>query len=239
MSRITRALLLAGALALLVAGERARRTPAFVVARRLRRADLRRPRRRATPRGCSWSSAAGRSRWSATARRLGTPFLDISERRRHRRRARPALDRLRARLRDLRAVLRLPGRRAPGWASSRSASTGARPRTPTAADPDRADRLARATHNEASNHNGGQLAVRPRRLPVVRDRRRRRGQRQSTTTRATSRARSARCCGSTRGPATRASYTVPADNPFGTAVWAYGLRNPFRFSFDRGTGRPA
>jgi glucose/arabinose dehydrogenase len=31
-------------------------------------------------------------------------------------------------------------------------------------------------------------------------------------------------------------YTVPADNPFGTAVWAYGLRNPFRFSFDhRGT----
>ena len=32
------------------------------------------------------------------------------------------------------------------------------------------------------------------------------------------------------------SYTIPADNPFGSAVWAYGLRNPFRFSFDRGTG---
>ena len=34
-------------------------------------------------------------------------------------------------------------------------------------------------------------------------------------------------------------YTVPADNPFvGSAgadeVYAYGLRNPFRFSFDRG-----
>lgn len=32
---------------------------------------------------------------------------------------------------------------------------------------------------------------------------------------------------------------APADNPFGTAaplVWAYGLRNPFRFSFDRETG---
>ena len=37
-------------------------------------------------------------------------------------------------------------------------------------------------------------------------------------------------------------YTVPADNPFvGTAgarpeIWSYGLRNPWRFSFDRETG---
>jgi glucose/arabinose dehydrogenase len=37
-------------------------------------------------------------------------------------------------------------------------------------------------------------------------------------------------------------YTVPPDNPFvGTAgarpeVWSYGLRNPWRFSFDRATG---
>jgi glucose/arabinose dehydrogenase len=37
-------------------------------------------------------------------------------------------------------------------------------------------------------------------------------------------------------------YTVPGDNPFaGTegadpAIWAYGLRNPWRFSFDRKTG---
>ncbi len=39
------------------------------------------------------------------------------------------------------------------------------------------------------------------------------------------------------------AYDVPADNPFvGQAgylpeIWAYGLRNPFRFSFDRSTGR--
>jgi glucose/arabinose dehydrogenase len=37
-------------------------------------------------------------------------------------------------------------------------------------------------------------------------------------------------------------YSVPADNPFvGTAgarteIWSYGLRNPWRFSFDRATG---
>jgi glucose/arabinose dehydrogenase len=32
------------------------------------------------------------------------------------------------------------------------------------------------------------------------------------------------------------AYTVPADNPFGNEVWAYGLRNPWRFAFDRATG---
>jgi len=38
-------------------------------------------------------------------------------------------------------------------------------------------------------------------------------------------------------------YKVPADNPFVKTpgakpeIWAYGLRNPWRFSFDRGTGR--
>ncbi len=31
-------------------------------------------------------------------------------------------------------------------------------------------------------------------------------------------------------------YSIPADNPFGNEVYAYGLRNPFRDSFDRLTG---
>ncbi len=31
-------------------------------------------------------------------------------------------------------------------------------------------------------------------------------------------------------------YAVPPDNPFGNEVWAYGLRNPWRLSFDRLTG---
>ena len=31
-------------------------------------------------------------------------------------------------------------------------------------------------------------------------------------------------------------YAIPSDNPFGDEIWAYGLRNPWRISFDRGTG---
>jgi len=31
-------------------------------------------------------------------------------------------------------------------------------------------------------------------------------------------------------------YIIPADNPFGNEVWAYGLRNPWRLSFDRLNG---
>jgi glucose/arabinose dehydrogenase len=31
-------------------------------------------------------------------------------------------------------------------------------------------------------------------------------------------------------------YAIPSDNPFGNEVWAYGFRNPWRFSFDRTTG---
>jgi hypothetical protein len=42
-------------------------------------------------------------------------------------------------------------------------------------------------------------------------------------------------------PGEAPAYSIPADNPLvGVAgrdeIWAYGLRNPWRFSFDRGTG---
>lgn len=35
--------------------------------------------------------------------------------------------------------------------------------------------------------------------------------------------------------ATAPYYSIPADNPFGNEVYAYGLRNPYRWSFDRST----
>jgi glucose/arabinose dehydrogenase len=31
-------------------------------------------------------------------------------------------------------------------------------------------------------------------------------------------------------------YLIPADNPFGNEIWDFGLRNPWRFSFDKVTG---
>jgi len=31
-------------------------------------------------------------------------------------------------------------------------------------------------------------------------------------------------------------YSIPTDNPFGNEIWAYGLRNPWRISFDSATG---
>jgi len=36
--------------------------------------------------------------------------------------------------------------------------------------------------------------------------------------------------------ATAPYYTVPGDNPYGNEIYALGLRNPFRWSFDRQTG---
>lgn len=32
------------------------------------------------------------------------------------------------------------------------------------------------------------------------------------------------------------NYAIPPGNPFGSEIWAYGLRNPFRFGFDHLTG---
>ena len=37
-------------------------------------------------------------------------------------------------------------------------------------------------------------------------------------------------------PSGNSPYSIPGKNPFGNEIWAYGMRNPWRFSFDRATG---
>ena len=83
-------------------------------------------------------------------------------------------------------------------------------------------------------------AVRPRRLPLHRHRRRRRGRRPGRQRPEPRACCSASCCGSTRARA--AATRLPDSNPFvGAArasdeIYATGLRNPYRFSFDSATG---
>src|SRR5918995_2974770 len=117
-----------------------------------------------------------------------------------------------------------------------------------ATSPDRADagsaRLLLRMADDEVNHNGGQLAFGPDGLLYVGtgdgggggDRHGRRGNAQDL--------------GSLLGkilridprPAGGRPYRVPADNPFTGRrgargeIYAYGLRNPWRFSFDRRTG---
>ena len=102
----------------------------------------------------------------------------------------------------------------------------------------------------ADGRPGGQpqrrpAAVRPRQAHVHRHRRRRRRgrpARRRAATRRTSARRSARSCGSTRTQSGGKAYTVPSDNPFvdragaRPEIYSYGLRNPWRYSFDRKTG---
>ena len=110
----------------------------------------------------------------------------------------------------------------------------------SAADADRADSTGRivwrAPHSEASNHNGGQVEIGPDGLLWFAT---------GDGGGADDQFNHARDPASQLGkllridpnPGNGGGYTIPADNPFGTEVWAYGLRNPFRFSFDvRGTG---
>ena len=92
------------------------------------------------------------------------------------------------------------------------------------------------------NHNGGEVDVRPRRHALHRPRRRRQRRATRTTTARTSATLLGKILRIDPTPSGGAPYTVPADNPFvGTAgarpeIWMYGLRNPWRFSFDRATG---
>jgi glucose/arabinose dehydrogenase len=116
----------------------------------------------------------------------------------------------------------------------------------TSADPDRASTsekvILRIEHSRYANHNGGQLVFGPDGYlyigtgdgggsgdPL------RSGQ--SRTTRLGKILR----IDINRTTATR-NYAIPSTNPYATSttrkreIWSYGLRNPWRFSFDRATG---
>jgi glucose/arabinose dehydrogenase len=103
------------------------------------------------------------------------------------------------------------------------------------ADPASVRIVFRATHDEAPNHNGGQIQWGPDGYLWLAT---------GDGGGSNDQYNHARDLASPLGkllridprPSNGATYTVPAGNPFGTAVWAYGLRNPFRFSFDRAIG---
>ena len=155
------------------------------------------------------------------------------------RRAGAAVDRLPARLRRQRAVLRLLHRQRPEPADRGVQARERGPRGPRLGAARAADARPRVQPQRRP------AAVRAGRPDVRGDRRRRRGRRQARRARERAEPRvaaRARSSGSTRAPAAGGPYQVPGSNPFvGRSgargeVYSYGLRNPWRFSFDRRTG---
>jgi glucose/arabinose dehydrogenase len=110
----------------------------------------------------------------------------------------------------------------------------------SAADPEIADPATRRTliaveHDDYANHNGGQLAFGPDAMLYAGT---------GDGGGAGDPLGSGQSLGTRLGKILRldvrpGAALAPADNPFGAAapeVWSLGLRNPFRFSFDRLTG---
>ncbi|HEY3970919.1 MAG TPA: PQQ-dependent sugar dehydrogenase [Solirubrobacteraceae bacterium] len=110
---------------------------------------------------------------------------------------------------------------------------------PGLADPASARTLLTIDHHKYINHNGGQLAFGPEGDLYVgvgdggsEDDPEDNGQNTGTLLGKILRI----------SPSANGGYTIPDSNPFAARagrlgeIWAYGLRNPWRFSFDRATG---
>ena len=98
---------------------------------------------------------------------------------------------------------------------------------PNVADPTTARLILSIPHTTASNHNGGQLQFGPDGFLYV------------STGDGGNTPAMAQELGSELGKILRIDARTGAaapGNPFGSRVWSYGLRNPWRFTFDRGTG---
>jgi hypothetical protein len=98
---------------------------------------------------------------------------------------------------------------------------------PSRADPASAQQLLSIPHPGATNHNGGQLQVGPDGMLYV------------STGDGGNTPQNAQDLGSELGKILRlnpATGAAAPGNPFNSRVWAYGLRNPWRFTFDRPTG---
>ena len=113
-------------------------------------------------------------------------------------------------------------------------------------NPDRAsasgDVILTIPHREAENHNGGMLAFGPEVHPYLYISVGDGGSGQSANAQNTMTLLGKILRIDVDNPSGEHAYGIPSDNPFadGTGglpeIWAYGLRNPFRFSFDRQTG---
>ncbi len=110
---------------------------------------------------------------------------------------------------------------------------------PDLADPASARTLLTIDHHKYTNHNGGQLAFGPEGDLYIgvgdggsEDDPEDNGQNTDTLLGKILRI----------SPSANGGYTIPDSNPFAGQtsrlgeIWAYGLRNPWRFSFDRATG---
>ncbi len=153
--------------------------------------------------------------------------------------SRRALDRIRARLRAERPLLHRLRPERPRHPPRGAAARSQRPRSRPAVE------SAARTRDRALRRTGafrGQLEVRPRRSPLLERRRRAVGDRTASAR--------AQSLGTLLGKILRidprrqpsgAPYRIPSSNPFvgrpgRDEIWSYGLRNPWRFSFDRATG---